>query len=131
MTDQRDTKLGYINRDGLGRFVGSITDAATRERTYDEGVWSDIGEAVAWARSLAAQVVVAYGYHEDSKFSAGDVDCEWPHGVALPHWPPDEARLEEIDLQSMHEIANPKTRPGALGVVQPMIVKSEDEGDCQ
>jgi hypothetical protein len=114
----------YLGRSPDGEaFFGYVTDTVTEAAPLEEaGPWPTIGEALAWARSRARQVVVTYGFTPESMFSAGAEYYEGGDPTApLPEWPPEAANLDMLDRQVARQVASTPEPPTTdqLGVTEP------------
>jgi hypothetical protein len=109
----------YLGRepDGSG-FWGYVEDSGHDATCMEEGgPWATVEEGIQWARSRADRVVLTYGWTDDARFSAGP-----EHVSGLPEWPPDDARVREIDEAVAREAATTHVSdPRKLGVVEPEI----------
>lgn len=120
------SRRAYIGRSKLDEFFGYLTDIATGEVIYDEGEWSNLESALAWARARADQVVLTYGTDEDSVFSAGVTYYPGGEGKKLTTWPPSEEVRKAIDAEvQRHEEGVRQADPAQLGVERPMIIRSD------
>lgn len=126
MGDKHAERRAYIGRGAGDDFFGYVTDIATEQEVYEEGEWSDVETALAWARERADEVALTYGGSSDAVFSAGVAYYRGAGDVPLARWPPDDAVREAIDHAVERERDHPPApRPGQLGVERPMIL-----GEC-
>jgi hypothetical protein len=111
----------------LGGFTGYLTDHETHSQIFEEGEWTDLEAALAWASERADRVVLTYGGSRDAVFSAGAV--YWPGEGAepLPQWPPEESMRARIDAEAEREAPAEDSGSDRLGVEQPEIVEAPDE----
>jgi hypothetical protein len=123
------SRLAYVCLAEAGNFRGEIMDVATKNKLFDEGCWRDVESALTWARARADRVVLCYGYYHRTMFTAGAVRAQWPDGVELPEWPPDDAERTAIEKEAREEYENPEFPPGALRRVKPTIVRNDPRRD--
>jgi hypothetical protein len=125
----------YIGRDPDGAaFLGYTTDAATETILVEQdGPWTTVDDALAWARARASQVVLTYGFTDESVFSGGATYYGGgSQDSRLPVWPPSEAERRILDEQVRKRVAELANSPQAsserLGVAEPEIRTGSTEG---
>jgi hypothetical protein len=121
----------YIGRspDGDG-FFGYVTDTAAEARPLESaGPWPTIDEALDWARVRANQIVVTYGFTQDSVFSAGVTYCDGGDpNLPLPTWPPDSTIIARVDREVRDAVTakSPEDSNDRLGVTEPEVRNVSD-----
>jgi hypothetical protein len=114
--------LAWIGRDAgqpelFLAHIDRIGDAMPAEWIEEGGPWTSADEAVSWARDRAEQVVVTYGYADETVFSAGSVPYT---EESLPQWPPDPETRGRIDAAVRAANAfPPPPAPGQISVGMP------------
>jgi hypothetical protein len=115
-------RRAYIGRGVDREFFGYITDIATGQSVYDEGEWSDVETALAWARARANEVVLTYGASSDTVFSAGISYYRGSGDTPVAQWPPDDSVKAAIDRAVRGELDDPQQSDvGRLRVERPEI----------
>jgi hypothetical protein len=87
--DKHAERRAYIGRGAGDDFFGYVTDIATEQEVYEEGEWSDVETALAWARERADEVALTYGGSSDAVFllvspiTEEQVMFRWPAGLLM------------------------------------------------
>jgi hypothetical protein len=121
-TPQDPTTLAYVGRDPDGSFSGYVEDVAGHRVIEEGGSWQSVDDALAWARTRAARVILTYGFTGGTVFSAG---LEYEPGTAahaLPEWPPIDAIVRAIDSEvaaKVNDYRQSQSPSHKLGIAEP------------